>query len=133
MKLTDYLASHGATDLRAVELTLGGKTFSAAFYTQNGNRMLYVVGERPPILKRPRKMAIRLNECSADWYVAAYMDAGRLAREYAPFHPFGPNFLLALWAVPSGEAIDAAYYWRGERKQYLRIPATFTRKEESEQ
>lgn len=125
MRLVDYLAKHGATELRAVELRLGGKTFPAAFYTQDGQRRLYVIGERPPVLKRPRKMAIRLNDCSADWYVAAYMDRERMTAEYAPFHPFGPNFLIALWAVPSGEAIDAHNYWRGEHKPYLRIPATW--------
>ena len=122
MTLVEHLTQCRCTDVKPGKLTIGRHTFAAATYTQNDQRLMYVIGEFPPILRRKRNMCLNINGMPADWYVAAHMQR-EIPDEFKNSHPFGKNFLLSLWDI--AEPIDKYNYWRGEHKPYLRIQATW--------
>lgn len=60
-KLHAHLAMHKCVDLTPGQFRIGKHMFDACLYTQDGQRRAYVIGERPPVLKRKRKMAIYIS------------------------------------------------------------------------
>lgn len=123
--LARHLKSCHCTDVQPGTLTIQGVRYVACAYVQNGQRRIYVVGERPKCVMRRAKTCFRFDNLETDWYVAAYMPRERLCLNNHEFHPLGANFLLCAWRVPSGEPIDKHNYWRGEHKPYTRVKATF--------
>lgn len=129
--VADYLRTcAGMLQVQPCTVSLFGKTFPAAFYKQEceplqGARSqekyvrecIYVAGQRPTTMrKRDAKLCYTRTDDVREWYTAAHMDSDPGA-QFAPFHPFGANFILAPWEVPGGEKID--HY---EPKPYVRVP-----------
>lgn len=134
--LLEWLAKCGKHDIKEVRVTIGDKTFEGARYKQTFNYhitmmacthgekketdtytedIVYLVGKRP-IFKRPTCFPNAADK--KDWYIAGYLDDTRKITEHMrQYHPFGENFILRPWEVPSGEAID-----KYETKPYNRVP-----------
>lgn len=123
--LAAYLASLPVQNIVAGVLAIEGTPYAAARYEQDGQPRMCCVGPRPRCVMRRRATAFRFHGDEHDWYIAGYMPRENLAPSNEQFHPFGVNFLLAAWDVPSGEPIDKHHYWRGEHKPYTRVDATF--------
>ena len=132
MTVAKWLEKCGCENIQPVRVTIRGTTYNGARYADpkqpHVKDAFYLIGEQPKRrVKRPNKTCFQFN--GADWYVAGYWDghgadsvvfdaSGNLV-DYDQYHPFGRNFILMPWSVPSGEPID--YY---EQKPYDRFPMT---------
>lgn len=117
--LKDWFISLGdhISDVRDVRVAIGRAIYDGVSYRDANfanEPRLYLLGDLPAAYKRSTHTAFVI--AGADWYVACYMPAERITPEFAPFHPFGPHFMLCRWQVPSGEAIDAY-----EPRPYTRV------------
>jgi len=134
IKLRNWLESKCEANVTHIGmLTIDGISYEAAKYLDHNNETsIYVIGDRPKCIYRRHKTVFNFEDDTRDWYVAAYVEPERFAAwinanpkaEYAKYHPFGAHFILKAWQVPSGEAIDAFNYWRGEHKPYSRVKAS---------
>lgn len=114
MTLVEWLTSlPHISDVRGCRLTICGRVFDAARYSQTFehpsgeyNDRFYVVGERPKKLKENKlvpdemyesKYNLKFPNDDGDWYTACHMDNYNIKPEFAEFHPFGANFLLGRW------------------------------------
>lgn len=145
--LTDWLAGlTGISEVKAVQVAIGHETFKGARYVatrhydsgmmavQRGDKKagesytqeyIYLLGARPVSHRRSSRIAYRLTTGDTrDWYVACHLD-GPVEAKFADYHPFGANFLLSPWEVPSGEAIDH-YDTLVGKKPYKRVDAQVT-------
>lgn len=123
--LVRHLVKCGCTNVVGGTLTINGTAYVAAKYEQDGKpTRIYAIGERPKCYVKRRATCFRFDD-AADWYVAAYMPRENINTRNCDFHPLGANFLLSRWDLPSGVAIDAHNYWRGEHKPYTRVRAEF--------
>ena|SRR6185503_6606032 len=111
-KLVKYLETLGFTNVRPAKCTIGREIFEGAYYTdRHGCSVFYMLGDTPKSYRRRRKTVYNFGNCE-DWYVACYWnkDCNQKTafkdKDFSEFHPFGANWQLRAWSVPSGEAID---------------------------
>lgn len=117
-KLTEWLAAFDHTsDVSEISVTIKGTTYVGARYTQNDSVRLYLLGALPACYRRSTRTAFVID--GEDWYIACYMEGGKIAADNAQYHPHGEHFMLCKWSVPSGDAID-----RYEPTPYTRVPTT---------
>jgi hypothetical protein len=136
-KLLEWLEQCGKIKARLIRVKIGKREWLGARYTQVGQytqdmmacqdgrkkpgdtyeqELVYCIGTR---LKQ-NAVCFPCSDDGHEWYVAAYLDSIADKAQFAEFHPFGPNFILAPWDIP-GTKVDT-----GERKPYTRIPVEFS-------
>ena len=130
-KVKAWLAECGMTNLRLVNVIIGGKDHvGVAYHDQHKDDLIYVLGDHPAMFKKngnklwlKEKVCYRINAEERDWFVATYWNPP-LQKSYLKqnvrntddkYHPFGHCFILKAWGTPDGTSID--HY---ERKPYDR-------------
>ncbi|MHC4297973.1 MAG: hypothetical protein ACYS7Y_11770 [Planctomycetota bacterium] len=107
----------GIEDASPITLTIRGKTWEGAVYTQRDIRRYCLVGARPKCHSRSSRVCFRLHGDDRDWYVASYLkDYDDLTEAQKVHHPFGQTWFMMPWNSP-GKIDD------GMRK-YTRVEAT---------
>jgi hypothetical protein len=136
VELTEWLESHDCQDVKAVLVTIQGRTYHGASYTQavdapkgspaamrgdppDTREALYVLGALPKCYVSRSKTVFVIPGDSREWYVAGYVRQYDLLSEYAAYHPFGAHFRLMPWVAPDGRKIDC-----GDEHPYTRVPIT---------
>jgi hypothetical protein len=116
-KLVGWLRSTGAKQVSGCVVKIGKHTFAAARYLdkQHKEAHIYAIGMLPKTMERKTCFPFDNQE----WFRAGYIKPEGIKPEFAEYHPFGANFILMPWQVPSGEAID-----KYEQKPYRRVPMT---------
>lgn len=117
-----------AFDVRPILLTIAGEVWHAAFYRQTfeyqsgmdavsrgekkaGDKYteegIYAIGNLPKSYDtRKTEAKVCYPWQNVDWYIAGYLPTTTAREIINEYHPFGVNFILRPWSVPSGEKID---------------------------
>lgn len=104
-------------EARPVRVAVSGEEpRDAAAYLDavSGQERLYVLGETPRSYRGSSRTCYRIGD--RDWYVACYHTGNPPYGLTGDPPPFGAFFILCLWEVPGGEAIDVH-----EARPYRRI------------
>lgn len=124
MTLAEWLTACGnIVDIEPVRVRIGDESWEACRYTQISehdgkkyrNKRIYCVGNWPKSYRPNRREG---GTCypfeGRDWYVCCYIKD--IKPVFAPYHPFGPNFILGEWE--HSEPMDQY------EQPYERIPMT---------
>lgn len=112
-------------EAQPVVVQIGNRVYQAARYVEvqkRGNRQtrLFCVGTLPPLHSKMRRLCYQTDpDSDYDWHLIAWFRQNRPCPEWEEVHPFGSQFILALFTPLE--------IWAEEQclgKPFRRIPMT---------